>query len=120
MRKGPVPVKAVGIALPAALARGFVILCQRNQTSEIDLVIAGPGRTAIVCICRTKQLNETPDVMEAQFRIIIAALRRVPLCPGRCCEIWACDYYGNIRFFRLTDSSFVEIGRDGNSLNGAA
>jgi hypothetical protein len=118
MRKGPVPAKAIGVALPAALVRGFVVLCQRNTSSEIDLIIAGPGLTAIVCICRTKTLNESPEVLEAQFGNLIAVLRRVPHCPGRSCEIWACDYYGNVRFFRLKKEGIEEIGRDGNPLGG--
>jgi hypothetical protein len=116
MRKGPVPEKAKAIALPAAHARGFVIPCQRNPGCEIDLVVAGGGRTSIVCICRTKTLYEKLEVLEVQFANLIAVLRRVPRCPGMSCEIWACDYYGNIRFFRLTDSGIEEIGRGGDPL----
>jgi len=111
-----VPEKAIAIALPVALARGFVIPCQRSQGGEIDFVIACNDRTTIACICRTKRLNEPLAEMEFQLRFIIATLRQVPHNAGRTCEIWACDYYGNIRFFRLTETGLVEIGRDGNPL----
>lgn len=114
--KGPVPEKAIGIALPIAMARGLVILCRRHHGSVADFIIAGFGWTAIVCVCRTKKLNELPEDLAAQFRSAIAGLSRVPPSPGRSCEIWACDYYGNFRFFRVVGTGLVEIGRDGNLL----
>jgi hypothetical protein len=121
MSRGPVPQKAIEIALPIARARGFVMLCQRYHGSVADVIIAEfSGRTTIVCICRTKRLNELVAGMAAQFRTAIAGLSRVPPSPGRSCEIWAVDYYGNIRFFRLAGTDLVEIGRDGNPLAGSA
>lgn len=116
MTKGPVPQKAIDIALPVAMARGFVIPCRRVNGSIADFVIAGPGWTAVVSICRTKRLNELVAEMAMQFPLAIGGLGRVPPAPGRSCEIWACDYYGNIRFFRVAGTGLVEIGRDGNSL----
>jgi len=118
MRKGPAPEKAIDIALPIALARGIVVFCRRDRNSGIDLVAACPGLTALVCICRTRTLGAPVDALGAQLRLVIAALRRVPRSHGRYCEIWACDYYGNIRLFRLTETGLEEIGRDGNPLSG--
>ncbi len=112
MMKGPVPQKAIDTALPIALAQGFVMLCRRHHGSVADFVLAGFGWTAVVCVCRTKRLNELPEDLAAQFRSAIAGLGRVPRSPGRSCEIWACDYYGNFRFFRVVGSLLVEIGRD--------
>jgi hypothetical protein len=120
MMKGPVPKKAIDIALPMALAQGFVMLCRRHHGSVADFVLAGFGWTAIVCVCRTKRLNELPEELAAQFRSAIAGLGRVPRSPGRSCEIWACDYYGNFRFFRVVGSALVEIGRDGRPLQPVA
>ena len=116
MMKGPVPEKAIDAALPIALAQGFVMLCRRHHGSVADFVLAGFGWTAVVCVCRTKRLNELPEELAAQFRSAIVGLSRVPRSPGRSCEIWACDYYGNFRFFRVVGSSLVEIGRDGRRL----
>ncbi len=114
--KGPVPEKAIRLALPVALSRGFVITCRRNKLSGIDFVIVSPGLTAFVCICRTKQLNTSVEDLAAQFRKQAGMLQRVPSGPGLSCEIWACDYYDNIRFFRLEGTGrerLAEIGRDG-------
>jgi hypothetical protein len=120
MMKGPVPQKAIDAALPLALAQGFVMLCRRHHGSVADFVLAGFGWTAVVCVCRTKRLNELPEDLAAQFRSAIAGLGRVPRSPGRSCEIWACDYYGNFRFFRVVGSLLVEIGRDGRKLQQVA
>ncbi|MGB9176728.1 MAG: hypothetical protein WCB46_08340, partial [Methanoregula sp.] len=121
MSRGPVPQKAIDTALPIAKARGFVMLCRRYHGSVADFIIADFfGRTTIVRICRTKRLNELVAGMAVQFRPAIAGLSRVPPSPGRSCEIWAVDYYRNIRFFRLTDTALVEIGQDGNLLAGPA
>jgi len=116
MTKGPVPQKAIDIALPVARARGFVILCQRHRGNIASFIIAGPDWTAIVYLGRTKRLNELPGEIASQFGYGIAGLRRVPPAPGRSCEIWACDYYGNLRFFRLTGAGVVEIDMNGNVL----
>jgi len=43
MMKGPVPQKAIDIALPLALAQGFVMLCRRHHGSVADFVLAGFG-----------------------------------------------------------------------------
>jgi hypothetical protein len=113
MTKGPVPRKAIEVAMPVARARGFVILCERHRGSIVSFVIAGPGWTAIVYMGRTRLLNNLPGDIDAQFGYGMAGLRRVPPAPGRSCELWACDYYGNLRFFRLTGTGVVEIDREG-------
>jgi len=114
MTKGPVPQKAIDIALPVARSRGFVILCQRHRGSIASFVIAGPGWTAIVYLGRTRRLNNLPGEIASQFGYGLAGLCRVPPAPGRSCEIWACDYYGNLRFFRLAGADVVEIDMNGN------
>jgi len=110
-----VPKKAIEAALPVARARGFVILCERHRGSIASFVIAGPGGTAIVYVGRTRLLNNLPGDIEAQFGYGMAGLRRVPPAPGRSCELWACDYYGNLRFFRLEGAGVVEIDMNGRA-----
>jgi hypothetical protein len=96
-----------------AEARGFVILCRKYHGYVCDFVIAEPGRTTIGKAVRTKRLFDTTAGMAAQFPAAIAHLSRVPPDPGRSCEVWACDYYGNIRFFRLAGTGLVEINQHG-------
>src|SRR5512137_2125286 len=120
MNRGPLPQKGIEIAMPVALARGFVILCRHYYGYVCDLVIAEPGRTTIVRVFRTKRLYDTVAGMAGQFRTGIAGLSRVPPDPGRSLEIWACDYYGNLRFFRLRGTDLVEIRQDGIPFDQAA
>jgi len=114
---GPLPYKAIDIAMPVALARGFVILCRHYYGFVCDLVIAEPGQTTIVRICRTKRLYDTVAGMAVQFPAGIAGLARVPKDPGRSLEIWAVDYYGNLRFFRVVSTGLVEIDRHGSLID---
>jgi hypothetical protein len=108
MTRGPLPHKGIGIAMPVALARGFVILCRHYYGFVCDLVIAETGRTAIVRIFRTKRLHDTVTDMAGQFRNGIAGLSRVFPDSGRSLEIWACDYYGNLRFFRVVEGPVLQ------------
>ena len=59
-----VPQKGIDIALPVALARGFVIFCRHYYGYVCDLIIAEIGRTTIVRVCRTSvstiRLREWP------------------------------------------------------------
>jgi hypothetical protein len=120
MNRGPLPQKGIDIAMPVALARGFIILCRHYYGYVCDLVIAEPGRTTIVRVFRTKRLYDTVAGMTGQFRTGIAGLSRVPPDPGRSLEIWACDYYGNLRFFRLRGTDLVEIRQDGTPFDQVA
>jgi hypothetical protein len=113
------PQKGIDIALPIALARGFVIFCRHYYGYVCDFIIAEIGRTSIVRVFRTKCLYDTVAGMAVQFGTGIAGLCRVPRDPGRSLEIWAADYYGNLRFFRVLGSGFVEISRNGTQLDPA-
>ena len=120
MNRGPLPQKGIDIAMPVALVRGFVILCRHYYGFVCDFIIAEPGRSTIVRMFRTKRLYDTVAGMAGQFRAGIAGLSRVPPDLSRSLEIWACDYYGNLRFFRLRGTGLVEIRQDGTLLDPAA
>lgn len=120
MSRGPLPEKAIGIAMPVALARGFIILCRHYSGYVCDLVIVEHGRTTIVLVCRTRHLYDTVAGMAAQLRTGIAGLSRLPPDPSRSFEIWACNYSGSLRFFRLVGERLVEICRNGMLLDPAA
>jgi hypothetical protein len=120
MSRGPLPQKGIELAMPVAQARGFVILCRHYYGYVCDLVIAEPGRTTIVRVYRAKRLYDTVAGMARQFRTGIAGLSRVPPDICRSLEIWVCDYYGNLRFFRVAGEGLIEILRTGLQLDPAA
>ena len=120
MNRGPLPQQGIDIAMPVALAWGFVILCGHYYGYVFDFIIAEPGRTTIVLMFRTKRLYDTVAGMAVQFRTGIAGFSRVPPDTCRFLEIRACDYYGNPRFFRLRRTGLVEIRQDGTLLDPTA
>ncbi len=118
MSRGPPPEKAIRLALPIAKARGFITFCRRERGSICDFIILCPGLTAVVRLGRTKRLHGSLADMEFQFAGAAAGLRTVPPDPARSCEIWACDYYDNIRFFRVERTGLTEMGINGKPLDG--
>lgn len=113
MSRGPPPKKAIELALPIAQARGYVVFCKRERGSICDIVIFGEGVTIVVRLARTKRINQSLADMEAQFAGATACLVRIPKTDRRIREIWACDYHNNLRFFQITGTGLIEIGRDG-------
>lgn len=113
MSRGPPPKKAIELAIPYAHARGYVIFSRRQRGSVCDLVILGSGRTTIVCMARSKHIRGSLAEMETQLAGAAAGLRSIPPDPGWVYEIWACNYYRGIRFFRVERARLLEIDRDG-------
>jgi len=113
MKRGPLPEKAIELAIPFALARGFVIFCRRTHGSVCDFNILSPGRTTLVAMARAKNLYGSVADMAAELASTAADLRIVPPDPTRVFEIWACNYYNSIRFFRVDPAGFAELDKDG-------
>jgi len=113
MKRGPLPKKAIEIAIPFALARGFLIFCKRTHGSVCDFNILSPGRTTLVAITRAKNLYGSLADMAAEVASTAAGLRAMPPDPTRVFEIWACNYYKGIRFFRVDPVVLVELDQYG-------
>jgi len=116
MTRGPLPKKAIDVALPVAQARGMVILCKPGAGSVCDFAIAGTALTPLVRVKRSRRIHCPLPEIEAQFAESLARLRLVPATAERCRELWVCGQYGAIRFFRVGDAGLVEIDRDGRPL----
>jgi hypothetical protein len=114
MKRGPLPKKAIEIAIPFALARGFLIFCRRTHGSVCDFNILSPGRTTLVTMARAKNLYGSLADLAAELSSTSAGFRTMPPDPTRVFEIWACNYYKGIRFFRVDPVGFVEIDKNGN------
>lgn len=118
MSRGPPPHKAFDLARPVAKARGLVSFCRRERGSICDFVIFYGGLATIVRMARTKRIHDTPAGMEAQCAEQIAGLRMVQPGPGLTRELWVCNNYGTLRFFRVESSYLLEVDRDGKVLMG--
>lgn len=113
MKRGPHPKKAIAIAIPFALARGFLIFCRRAHGNICDFMILTPGRTTLVSMARIKSLYGSLADMTAELSGTAGGLRIVPPDPTRVVEIWACNYYNSIRFFRVEQAGLVELDQYG-------
>lgn len=113
MKRGPLPWKAIELATPFAVARGFLIFCRRAHGNICDFMILSPGRTTLVSMARAKSLYGSLADMTAELSDTVAGLRIVPPDPGRVFEIWACNYYKGIRFFRVEHAGLVELDQHG-------
>jgi hypothetical protein len=67
---------------------------------------------------RSKHLRGSLAEMKTQLAGAMAGLGSIPPDPGRVCEIWACNYYRSIRFFRVVQAGISEIDRDGKPTDG--
>ena len=67
-----------------------------------------------------RQLNELTENIAIQSGHGFRRFPQIPQAPGRSCEIWACDYSGNLRFVRVVGMGLVEIRQDGTLLDPAA
>jgi hypothetical protein len=69
-------------------------------------------------MAKSKRIHDTPAGIEGQCAGAIAFLRMVQPGPGLVRELWVCNDYGTLRFFRVESSYLLEIGRDGRVLTG--
>ncbi len=112
MSRGP-PTKSIDVALPVAWARGYVIMSRRERGSVCTFEIHVAAYTAVVLVVRCRRLHGSLAEMETQYPEQLARLRLVPQGICRSLELWACSPYGGIRFFRVSGTGLVELGRDG-------
>jgi hypothetical protein len=69
-------------------------------------------------MARSRRIHDSPSGIEVQCAEAIAFLRMVQPGPGLVRELWVCNHYGTLRFFRVESSYLIEIGRDGRVLMG--
>lgn len=115
MSRGP-PAKAIDTALPIASARGVVTICSRGRGGVCDIMIHAAEYNAVVMVVRCRRLHGSLGEMEREFAEHLARLRLVPAGLCRSLEHWACNYYGGVRFFRISGPGLIEIDRHGELL----
>jgi hypothetical protein len=113
MTRGRQPIVAQEDAIPVAEKRGIVMHYQHEPGSLCDFSIMGPERIAFFRVKRVRRLCCAIEEIVRQFAPEIAALRMIVSVPAISREIWTCSPKGVFRFFRICETSIIELGRDG-------
>jgi len=116
MPRGRFPVKALAAAMAVAVKRGLVRMYERGPGSIATFSIVRPGLLAEVRIKRLERIGCTKETLDRDAAAEITGLKMYPSCPQISRELWGIseDYF--IRFFRILENGFLELGCDGEPL----
>jgi hypothetical protein len=118
MTRGPQPLLALREARDLGSERGTVGDMLFMQDAGIDLTIVCLHAVVFVKIKRTRILIHDICDITAQYSREITHLRRIPLSPVVCSELWVRSQRGTWRYFRVRQESMVEIRSDGTIIAG--
>jgi hypothetical protein len=116
MTRGRRPVEAIKAATRVAEKRGHVQHYVHGPGMICTFTIVSPGREAQVSIKRVRHLRCSPQWLEREASNAIAGLRLIVSSNDISRELWICSPTGAFRFFRVLDSSLIELGPDGNPI----
>lgn len=116
MTKGRHPDRALEKAEKIAIKRGLVHLYKRGRGLLADFSITTRELKAEVKIKRLRRIRITAAGLEREAAEELAGLRLYPASQEISRELWiySPDYFW--RFFRVTETGLVELGRDGSVL----
>jgi hypothetical protein len=114
MTRGRRPLEAIRVATLIAEKRGNVQHYVHGPGMICTFTIVSPGREAQVSIKRVRHLRCSPQWLERETANAIAGLRLIVSSDDISRELWICSPTGTFRFFRVLDSSLIELGPDGN------
>jgi hypothetical protein len=116
MTRGRRPVEAIKAATRIAEKRGHVQHYVHGPGMICTFTIVSPGKEAQVSIKRFRHLRCSPQWLEREAANAIAGLRLIVSSNDISRELWICSPTGAFRFFRVLDSSLIELGSDGDQL----
>jgi len=113
MTKGRRPLIAWQEAARIAEKRGEVRQFLHGPDMICTFVIYLAGCVAHVRIHRVRRLRCTDAWIEREAADALMTLRSIASSPAISRELWICSPKGSYRFFRVTDTGLIELGRDG-------
>jgi len=113
MTRGRHPDQGRALAEPVAKHRGVVHMIEPGQNTLLDLVITGSGIFGAVTIRRAQRLHAPLPDLEAGFADLISQVRLLPCGEQVSREIWWYNREGHLRFFRIGETTLVELAADG-------
>ena len=116
MTRGRPPRQGLDDARRVATARGTVMSFVKNRENRCDFMIVGNGNLVFVQVRKARRAGGTREEMEREFCEQIIRLRSFPSSVSVTRELWTYTRYRIWRFFRIDDTTIVEICQDGKPL----
>jgi hypothetical protein len=116
MTRGRPPSQGLDDARRVATARGTVMSFIKNRENRCDFMIVGNGNLIFVQVRKARRVGSTREEMEREFCEPVMRLRSFPSSVSVTRELWTYTRYGIWRFFRIDDTTIVEICQDGKTL----
>jgi hypothetical protein len=116
MTRGRPPGQGLEDARRVATARGTVMSFVKDRENRCDFMIVGNGNLIFVLVRKARRAGGTREEMEREFCEPVMQLRSLPSSGPVTRELWTYTRYGIWRFFRIDDTTIVEICQDGKPL----
>ena len=116
MTRGRPPSQGLDDARRVATARGIVMSFVKNRENRCDFMIVGNGNLIFVQVRKARRVGSTREEMEREFCEPVMRLRSFPSSVSVTRELWTYTRYRIWRFFRIDDTTIVEICQDGKPL----
>ena len=84
----------------------------KNRENRCDFMILGNGNLVFVQVRKAQRAGGTREEMEREFCEPVMRLRSFPSSGSVTRELWTYTRYGIWRFFRIDDTTIVEICQD--------
>jgi len=88
----------------------------KNRENRCDFMIVGNGNLVFVHVRKARRAGGTRVEMEREFYEPVIQLRSFPSSVSVTRELWTYTRYPIWRFFRIDDTTIVEICQDGKPL----
>jgi hypothetical protein len=88
----------------------------KNRENRCDFMIVGNGDLVFVMVRKARRVGTTREEIESEFCEPVMRLRSFPSTAPVTRELWTYTRYGIWRFFRIDDTTIVEICQDGKPL----
>jgi hypothetical protein len=113
MARGRKPLIALNEAKHIAEKRGEVRYFRHEPDMICSFIIYTVGLVAHVRVRRVERIRITPEWLEREAAVDLAALRFIASSPEISRELWIYSPKGTFRFFRVLAGSLAELDRNG-------
>jgi len=113
MTRGPMPKKAIGLALKIAKEQGDVKDAAGISGFRCDLMIFLSSITIYVRVKRVSAVVRDPRDIAREFGDAVREIRTVPRTAATARQIWAVTPWDTVQYFLVFDDRIIEIQADG-------